>query len=255
MEILKTTGITLSSRVSGEADILCNFYTRDCGKRKFIFKGLKKSRKRSLAATEPGAVSSLIYYHRDERDSFIVNDVTVEKYYTSITSDLKKIVHLYFLLESVDKTCGYDIADVTIFNLLLAGIDVLSRTEYPSHLSAFLLLHLLLNHGVLSDTETCKKCGSKRFSTFTLDVADMRPVCGNCLGDYPSGPWQRSAVLPRVMKEYIGLCLSRKFSGIDHADYDEKYILDLLFSMSLFMENYFHMEIKSKSFIFSESFS
>jgi DNA repair protein RecO (recombination protein O) len=255
MEILKTTGITLSSRVSGEADIICNFYTRDCGKRKFVFKGLKKSKKRSLAATEPGAVSTLIYYHREERESFIVNDVTVEKYYTSITSDLKKIVHLYFILESVDKTCGYDISDGTIFNLLLAGIEVLSKTTYPAHLSTFLVLHLLKNHGVLSDTDTCKMCGKNRFSSFAIDVADLRPVCGTCLGDNPSGPWHRSALLPGKMREYMELCISQKFSAIDHARYDEKDVLDLLFSISLFMENYFHMEIKSKSFIFSDSFA
>jgi DNA repair protein RecO len=252
MEILKTTGIALSSRVSGEADVVCNIYTRDFGKRKFIFKGLKKSKKRSMAATEPGAVSTLLYYHRDQRDSFIVNDVTVEKYYASITGDLKKITNLYFMLESVDKTCGYDISDSSIFNLLLAGIEVLSRTDYPAHLTTFLVLHLLGKHGVLSDTDICKICGKGHFSSFTIDVADLRPVCGSCLGENPAGPWQGSALLPGSMKDYIRKCLSEKFGNIDCASYDEKYILDLLFAISLFMENYYHMELKSKSFVFSD---
>ncbi len=255
MEILKTTGIALSSRVSGEADIVCNIYTRDFGKRKFIFKGLKKSKKRSMAATEPGAISTLLYYHRDERESYIVNDVTVDKFYTSITADLKKIVHLYFILESVEKTCGYDISETSIFNLLLAGIEVLSKTKYPAHLSTFLVLHMLRKHGVLSDTEVCKICGKRNFSSFTIDVVDLRPVCGACLGENPSGPWQRSALLPVTIRDYIKNCMSEKFSAIDLGGYDEKDILDLLFTISLFMENYYHMELKSKSFIFSGSFA
>ncbi len=255
MEILKTTGIALSSRVSGEADVVCNIYTRDFGKRKFIFKGLKKSRKRSMAATEPGAVSTLLYYHRDERDSFIVSDVTVEKYYSSITGDLKKITNLYFILESVDKTCGYDNPDISIFNLVLAGIEVLSKTDHPAHLTTFLILHLLGKHGVLSDADTCKVCGRRRFSSFTIDVIDLRPVCGSCLGENPAGPWQRTTLLPEAMKVYMQKCMSEKFGRIDCAAYDEKDILDLLFTISLFMENYYHMELKSKSFIFSERFA
>jgi len=255
MEILKTTGIALSSRVSGEADVVCTIYTRDFGKRKFIFKGLKKSRKRSMAATEPGAVSTLLYYHRDERESFIVNDVTVEKYYASINGDLKKITNLYFILESVDKTCGYDISDSSIFNLLMAGIEVLSRTDYPAHLATFLVLRLLGKHGVLSDAEICKLCGRRQFSNFTMDVADLRPVCGACLGDNPSGPWQKSSLLPGAMREFIQKCMNEKFGNIDCAAYDEKDVLDLLFAISLFMENYYHMELKSKSFVFSERFA
>jgi DNA repair protein RecO len=255
MEILKTTGIALSSRVAGEADIVCNIYTRDFGKRKFIFKGLKKSKKRSMAATEPGAISTLVYYHREEKDSFIVNDVTVEKYYTSITGDLRKIVHLFFMLESVDKTCGYDISDTSIFNLLMAGIEVLSKTEFPSHLSTFMVLHLLDNHGVLSDTEICKMCGKRNYSRFMVDVVDLRPVCGACLGDNPSGPWQKSILLPGTMRDYMRTCMSEKFSAIDHGSFDEKDILDLLFAISLFMENYYHMELKSKNFIFSDRFA
>ena len=81
MEIVKSTGIVLSSQSYGESDIICNFYTRDAGKRKFVFKGLKKSGRRSRSATEPGAVSRVVYYYRDDRDSYIVNQCDVEKYF------------------------------------------------------------------------------------------------------------------------------------------------------------------------------
>jgi DNA repair protein RecO len=252
MEILKTTGIALSSQASGEADILCNFYTRDYGKRRFLFKGLKKSKKRSLAATEPGSMSTLVYYHRDERDYFIVNEVTVEKYYTSITGDLNKIWHLYFMLESVDKTCGFDMCDESIFILLSAGIEVLSKTEYHAQLSAFMILRLLQLHGILTDMDACKLCGKEHFSMFTMDVTDLRLICDACLGAASTGKWHGSAILPGAMRDYMRLCMSQKFNAIDHGRFHEKDILDLLFSISLFMENYFHIEIKSKSFIFSD---
>jgi DNA repair protein RecO len=254
MNILKTTGIALSSHASGEADIICNFLTFDSGKRKFIFKGLKKSKKRSLSATEPGTVSTLIYYHREDRDAYIVNDFSIEKYHHSINTDLQKIFHLYFMLESVEKTTGYDIRDEQIFKLLIAAIEVLSKTEFPSHLSAFFILHLLKNHGILSDIVSCKVCSKNIFASFTLDVIDLRPVCGKCLGDNPNGPWQRSSLLTADMREFIRDCMEKKFGAIVHFRYREKEILDLLFNYSLFIENYYHTELKSKSFIFSERY-
>ncbi len=252
MEILKTTGIALSSLASGEADIICNFYTRDFGKRKFLFKGLKKSRKRSLAATEPGTMSTLVYYQRDNRDYCIVNETAVEKYYTAITADLNKIWHLYFMLESVDKTCGFDVGDESIFKLLSAGIEVLSKTVLPAHLSAFMVFRLLNIHGILTDMDTCKLCGKNRFSMFAMDVTDLRPVCDSCLGATSSGQWRGNPVLPGGMRDYMRLCMTQKFSAIDHGLFNNEDVLNLLFSISLFMEHYFRMEIKSKSFIFSD---
>jgi DNA repair protein RecO len=254
MEILKTTGIALSSQVSGEADIICNYYTRDFGKRKFIFKGLKKSKKRSLSATEPGSVASVVYNFREGRDAYIVNDVSLEKYYSSITGDIRKIFHLYFILESVEKTSGYDMADEGIFNLLRAAIDALSKTDFPAHLSSFFIIHLLKEHGVLSDIDSCKICSRKTFRDFSLDVADLRPICSSCIIEHPSGPWQRCSLLAEEMRDFMRDCIARKFSTVDNARFSESDVLDLLFNLSLFMEHYFHTELKSKSFIFSGRF-
>lgn len=254
MKILKSTGIALSSQVYGESDIACNFYTSDFGKRKFVFKGLKKSGKRSRAATEPGAVASIIYYYRDDRDSFIVNQCDIEKYYSSISENLEKIFYLYFILESVEKTCGYNIADSAIYTLLLAGLDALSKTARPAHLSLFFLLHLLRNHGVLPDVDSCKSCGVQDFQQFLLDTVDLKPVCIPCARRHSTDSVRRMPALPGRMRDCIVLFLDRKFASIDLDDYTEDEVLDVLFNLSLFIEDYFHAELKTKSFIFSGRF-
>ncbi len=61
MEIRKAAGLVLHSRQSGEADIVARVLTAEFGKTNFIFKGLKKSKKRSLAAGEPGTLLDLMY--------------------------------------------------------------------------------------------------------------------------------------------------------------------------------------------------
>ncbi len=252
MEILKTTGIALSSHTFGEADILCIYYTRDMGKAKFIIKGLKKSKTRSRAAVEPGAIANLLYYHRDDRDAYLVNEFDVLKFYSAITCDLQKILHLYLMLEFADKTCGYQIADEAIFNLLLAGIDTLSKTSFPSHLSAFFILRLLKYHGMLSDYLSCKLCGNNNYSTFILDILDLRPICGECLPVAQFSPALHIPVHARRTSEFVHSCVTDKFSRMDHGNIPETEIRNLILNLSLFAENYFHTELKSKSLVLSD---
>lgn len=255
MEIIKSTGISLSAHAIGESDIICNLYTNDHGKRKFIFKGLKKSKKRARSAVEPGAISDIVYYYRDDRDSYIVNDVEVRKFYSAITEDLQKIFNLYLILESVDKTCGYNIADNAIYSLLCAGLDTLSKTSYPVHLSAFFIMHLLYDHGIWSDIQSCKICHKNDFSLFILDCVDMRPVCEKCFNESSqSGLRQGSRLLQKNVRTFIRECFEKKYISIDHAAYKQDDILDLLFDLTLFMENYFHTELRSKSFILSDRY-
>ena len=254
MQLITSTGIALSSQVYGESDIACNYYTSEFGKRKFVFKGLKKSGKRSRAATEPGSVARVIYYYRDDRDSYIVSQYDIETYHSSISGNLRKIFSLYFMLESVEKTCGYNVADPAIYALLHAALGALADTDYTAHLSLFFLLHLLNSHGVLSDIDSCKSCGSVDYPAFILDTVDSRPVCSSCFSGHYRDAVRRIPALPRTMRECLRIFLSQKFGSITMSDYPEKDVLDTLFNLSLFLEEYFHAELKTKSFIFSDRF-
>ena len=137
MEIQKATGIVLSSRTINESDILCNILTREFGKRKFIFKGLKKSRKRPNNVSEPGTVSSILYYFKENKEIHTINEFTIIEQYLNIRNNLTSIYNLYFLVESVDKTTGFNADEEYIFNLLSSGIEALAHTDRPYHLSAF----------------------------------------------------------------------------------------------------------------------
>ena len=245
MEIQKTVGIVLSAKEYGEADIITRIITRDYGKRSFVFKGLKKTRKRARSAAEPGACTHLVYYFHGERDAYTVSDFTVAMHYPEIREDLDKIFHLFFLLESVDKTTGFNDSDLPVYELLAAGIDALSGTAFPAHLTSFFLIRLLGLHGILHGADACKYCGSTDFAGFTLDINDLRPVCDSCAVS--------ESMLDRSVMDYMTNAARIKFSGIDHAAYSRGSIMDLLFYLSLFIENYFHIILKSKEFILSQN--
>lgn len=248
MEIQKATGVVLYSRHTGEADMLCRIYTREHGKRSFIFKGIKKSKSRSHAVTEHGTIADIIYYFHENRDFQVINEFKVQTHYPDIRNHLAKILHLYYILEIIDKTTGFNDPNAGIYNLLSAGIDTLSQTDHIVNLSVFFTLHLLRIHGTLPDFTHCKICEKKIHSTFTIDTADFHPVCSSCRPVKSDN----KLLLTAGAADYIIQSLEKKFNAIAHEKYNAEDLSHLLFYLSLSIENYFHIEIKSKGMIFAE---
>lgn len=248
MEIQKATGIVLHSRRIGEADVIVRAYTREYGKRNFIFKGIKKSRSRPLAATEPGTTVELAYYFHDNRDLLVVNDCRITAHTGHLRNDLEKILHLCYILETVDKTTGFNDPDAPMFDLLSAAIGALGPAGHPCALSAFFTLHVLRMHGVLPDYTRCRRCGKARLEAFSINSADFSPSCRDCTGreakeEFSFG--ERTA-------EFIRLSLTRKFGELTHGRYPAVELLHLIFYLTLFVENYFRVEIKSKKMLLQE---
>lgn len=241
MEIRKTSGIILSARPLGEADVMCVILTRDFGKGRYVFKGLRKSRRRSHSAAEPGTFTSLQYYFRGPDNASIVNDFTVENYHPLIRKDLNRIYHLYLLLESLDKTTGLHDAEAVYYALLSSAIKSLAGTDYPAHLTAVFLLHLLKSHGILTLTQQCSTCGSDTFSSFYLNPSDLSVRCNRCSS--------RSSMLSAGIMNFLNDALTKKFNAIECERYPEGQILDLIFYLVMFIESYFHVNLKSKEFV------
>jgi DNA repair protein RecO (recombination protein O) len=248
MEIQKATGIVLSSRQIGESDYLCTIYTKEFGKRDFVFKGLRKSKKRPQVISEPGTLADVVYYFHDDKMSYIVNEFNILKHNVRLRNDLKKIYLLYFVLALIEKTTGYNDKNKYLYDLISAGIDNIPGTEFHEHFSVFFTLHLLKQHGILPDFQNCKICGKTDNSGFHIDTLDFHPVCGRCIGSIRN----KTVSFNKLTRDFISQSMENKFSSIDHSGYPSKNILDLLFSITLFIENYYHIEIKPKSLLISE---
>ncbi len=244
MEIQKANGIVLGSRPLGEADRMVRVFTREFGKRSFLFKGIRKSKRRNTAATEAGTDLNLVYYFHDNRDFFIVNEFEVLRRRDEIRDDLEKILYQFFLLDVIDRTTGFNDPNRAVYDLLWAALGALVETASPRHLAVFFILHLLRIDGILPDFSACRRCGRRDFSGFVLDVSDMSPVCSVCAAGY-------GRHLSMTSMEYIRKSLATKFTAMKLELYDGDSMLDMLFAECMFIENYFHTRLKSKEMIFS----
>lgn len=248
MEIQKSIGVVLSSTQSGEADCFTRMYTKEFGKRNFLLKGIKKSKRRSSVISEPGTIANLVYYFHEDKNLYIVNEFRVHMHYLSIRDDLISILLLYFLLEIVEKTTAFNDTNKSIFDLLTTAIGIISKTDYKEHLAVSFIFYLLKLHGILPDFTVCKRCGQPAAGKLIIDTLDFHPLCSNC----ENTSKQNTVTFTNNTWEFILHSMQIKFLAIDHSSFPSDDIKNLLFHLTLFIENYFHINIKSKNLLLSE---
>lgn len=249
MEIQKSTGVVLSSFPGGEADRIVRIFTREYGKRSFVFKGIRKSRKRSTLVSEPGTVVDLVYYYHDNRDYQVAGEFQVRNHFYSIREDLGRIFHLYLVLETVEKITGFNDPNRQIFDLLTRGIETLSSSPYTVNVTLFFLIHLFRLNGILPDYSSCKVCGKKELHRFALDFHDCTPVCDACMKNSHTNT---SSFFTSGTGEFLQRVAVKKFKDIDHSIFSKEELHHVLFSLCMFVENYFHILLKSKELLFSD---
>ncbi|MDR3237827.1 MAG: DNA repair protein RecO, partial [Spirochaetia bacterium] len=157
-------------------------------------------------------------------------------------SDFAKITCSAFLLELVEQTTGFGNKENPVFDLLAGALFSMEKTDRPLGLAVFFIIHLLRLHGIFDLTLRCKVCGANDFSAFAFDTHDMGVVCGNCSG-------ADKDMLGKDALDFVSASLNTKFSGIAQHKYSAASLRGLLFSMSLFLERYFSMKIRSKELI------
>ena len=237
------TGIVLSSKVFGEADIRAIILCREEGKKTFIFKGLKKSIKRPQSAAEPGTVTKLIYNENKNKELITAREFSVIKYYHKIRTDLGKITVSAFLLELTEKTTGFDHKENKVFELLVGALSALEETEQPVCLAVFFTIHLMRLHGILPPTIKCNSCGKTDFTQFTLDERELKLLCKNCAHT-------KDNLLGSDELAFLSTARSTKFSEMA-LSLNDAGTVKLLASLSNFIEHYFGILLRSKDLITS----
>lgn len=251
MEIQKTSGIVLTTKTLGEADVICSILTKDHGKKQFIFKGLKKSKKRPLSAKEPGTNLSLVYYYNPEKNRCIISECSIIEAFSTIHRDLEKIYHLSFILETVERTSADGIGDIKIYHLLEGAIRTLTTTANNMHLSAFFLLHLLKLQGLFPVYGICASCSGEITGGLFLSIIDMRQLCRKCAHDYGiiGTNHGQGAFFGESISTFIFQAMQSKFLNMDYSHYGEGELKSLITTIGRFIEQYYHVKINSLDFI------
>lgn len=243
-----TDAIVLHSREIGEGDIISRVLTEDSGLIQCIFKGLKKSGRRSKAVSDSGTFVHLVIPRMSEEKASVVQEASVIHVHRGIRDSLRKIVHLNLFSELVLKLIPQNAPDTYTYRMLKAAIDTLEMHGNEYHLSLFFTLHLLRTQGILPSFEKCASCGKNDSQDYHLSMSEKNILCGVC-ARIPKGSFLRVSGAQRTFALHA---LSRKYSACDTSLISEEDASTLLFSLLMYTEHYYHTEFLTKTFLFSD---
>ncbi len=242
MSLGKGRGIVLSRKLSGEADYICSIFTKESGREIFIFKGLRKSKKRSPSASESGTVLDLNYYAREGVPLRTVSRFDIVSIPSEIKKSAEKIFALYYIFEIADKTTGCGDADEGIYNLLASALKGLSKAEEVINFTLFFIIQYLKIQGILPQFSECSSCGDPDFRSYSLTAKNLKILCPCCCS-------REDKVLHRSSLDFLKLSIKEKYSSIDHSRFPYENMTGLLNVLTDFIEQYFSITVKSKDML------
>ncbi len=238
MPLASARGIVLSRKLSGEADYICSIFTRELGREIFIFKGLKKSKKRPPSASETGSIIDFHYYTKQGHPVKTVSNFDLISTPSEIKKSAIKIFTLYYIMEIADKTTGCGDSDEKIYNLLISAVNTLGRVNNEINFALFFTARYLCIQGLLPGIDGCSSCGEKSFQSFSMSSRNLQLLCPGCTG-------KDDLMIDSNALNYFIRSTGEKYSSIDHSAYNRNDVLALLRIITEFLEQYYSVTIKS----------
>jgi len=238
MSLSSARGIILSRKLSGEADYICSIFTRELGREMFIFKGLKKSKKRPPSASETGSIVNFHYYSKQGLPVKTISAFDLISTPSQIKISTLKIFTLYYIMEITDKTTGCGDKDERIYNLLISAVNSLGRVNNEINFALFFIARYLSIQGLLPEINGCSSCGEKFFNSFSMSRINLHLLCPHCASN-------DNIMIGSNALNFLIQSTREKYSSIDHSGYSSDDILMLLRVITEFIEHYYSVVIKS----------
>jgi DNA repair protein RecO (recombination protein O) len=179
----KDEGVVLFSRKLGESDALTHIYTRGQGKQQYIFKGMRKSKKRS-GWIMGGNHVLFRYYFSEKKTAYYAKDLDILYSPFAYNPDHVRVELLYNFLHLIEKKVYFGDPQPLLFELLQGFVSNIAGAfcEQPMYLYFFVRWRLLKYLGLVNWPIYCSLCGKKLNKDNIFLPNNYREfVCRECL--------------------------------------------------------------------------
>ncbi|MEW6170988.1 MAG: DNA repair protein RecO, partial [Candidatus Omnitrophota bacterium] len=123
--------IVLKTLAFRETSKIATFYTKDFGKLKVLFKGIRKDPKKFATNLEPFSLNELIFYFHKNRDLHLAGHCDLKESFNLTRYDLKRFSVASYLLELTDSLTVVEDPHPEVFDLLLESLEKLNQNLDP----------------------------------------------------------------------------------------------------------------------------
>ncbi|HVF53725.1 MAG TPA: DNA repair protein RecO [Actinomycetota bacterium] len=200
--IYRDEGVVLRAIKLGEADRIVTIFTRGNGKIRAVAKGVRKTKSRFGGRLEPFTRVNLMLYRGRDLDTITSAEILTS--FEALRTGYAGIARASAVVDAVDKVTPDRERLVSVYELLIAGLDALAARPGPTIVPAF-LVKLLSISGYHPQLNTCAGCGSPSTAAFSPILGGVS--CEMCaMGDHSSVaiPIERIALLSRLLSHDFG---------------------------------------------------
>lgn len=160
MSLYKTRGIVLRTHKLGEADRIVTILTANHGKVRAVAKGVRKTKSKFGSRLEPFTNVELVLYKGRNLD--IVTQAEINDSFSDIRDNFDRITYGSAMLDLANKVSVEGERDVSLYNLLLKSLDVISKTRKNFRLLLIAFdIKLMAISGYMPKLERCVICEMK----------------------------------------------------------------------------------------------
>lgn len=161
----KANGIVLETKAVGEADSLITLLLDSGFKETFLLKGIRKTKRREILATELGSFVNLVYYHKKNQEIRSVKEIHLIERFEKLKSYYSGFITLSAILELVNKFIPKNLEQKKVFELLLKALEILNELGVSNIVVPFFKLRLLQILGYAPREFECISCSKNIFQS------------------------------------------------------------------------------------------
>lgn len=189
MSLRKNSGIVLNSILAQETDIILTILGKNQPKSKYRVKGIKKSKKRPIVATEIASFITIDFYQHQKNEIFNVKDISIHQRFSNIKSSYSGFLFLNYICELINILLPDGEEYYQCFDLVLAMLETVNKLSYKPLVLPFFKLKFLSINGLISENFHCHECGKDIITKNTgvyLDPSTLELTCFNCQSNSPN---------------------------------------------------------------------
>ena len=182
MRRIETNAIVLSTRDTGEADLLVTLLARRTGRITGVAKAAKKSKKRFVNVFDRGNIVTVSIYRPRNRELFLIEDASLIDDCRGICADMEALARISVLIELILELAPEEEPAPELFDDLATALLALSAPGAREDVLWASLVRLLEKLGFSPYLDGCVRCGRAAGpeDRVFFSPASGGVICANC---------------------------------------------------------------------------
>lgn len=185
--LIRKTGIVLSKRQTGDADIIIEVLTEDGELVPIRIHGIRKSTRRSALIAEAASEIEVVYYSKESVSAH--KEAVVKERFERIKSNYELLNFVALILKLARSATDFSVEGIYLLTLgtlqFLNGFEVKPDRSLKTKLMCFYSARLLYGAGLMAESSTCSSCGNiierqARWLAFSDSACEAAFECESC---------------------------------------------------------------------------